>query len=569
MNPFPQLVTALAAISLFGPLVPSGSCAAGDLPDATLDQIVETHAGNIYRRGQTTSLAVGITLNGRTYFKTYGFKSYADQTPANAVDEHSIFEIGSVTKVWTTVLAGQAVATGTLTSQPVSLYTTLGSLSGPLPSIQQALQPATIGDLASFTAGLPDVGDTGGNGERPTIAKWGVSDFVAAISTLVPENYNLKTPAPTDIPAPYFYSDWSTGLLGLLVTNDLSAALPANAVENWESAIHSRIATPLGMTDTYLFSPGPAQASNVVQGYQQATAEAVVQGGKIASIRLNAKGGGYSTPPAITIEQQGGSGATAIAQMEGAAPDLRVKKIVVTNPGTGFRASPRVVFGGPGTGATGQAIILNGQVAGVQVLNGGSGYQSSPAVRFLSGGPGQGASGTGIVSNGRVIAVVIDNPGSGYLPPPAVRIAPGSNVVNTVPVWAAAGALKSSASDLLKLCQLCLGQKDPGGMTVTPELAAGARYALLPLVQNSPKAPGLFTGMTWQVSTGTIEGGFNMQISKDGALPGFASYVSLVPAVNLGVVILRGNNQTKTEYIDPIGDVSTAICLEIQRALME
>jgi CubicO group peptidase (beta-lactamase class C family) len=174
-----------------------------------------------------------------------------------------------------------------------------------------------------------------------------------------------------------------------------------------------------------------------------------------------------------------------------------------------------------------------------------------------------------VVSGGKILGAVVTAAGSGYREPPVVRIPPGDHIVNTVPVWAAAGALKSSARDLLRIAQLYLGQPEVGGQPVPPALTAGARYALQPLVQNAPAVRTEFTGMTWEIDTGPIAGGLNALAGKDGALPGFATYVTLVPAVNLGVVILRSNNQAgQAEYADPIGDVANAIALAVQLALM-
>jgi CubicO group peptidase (beta-lactamase class C family) len=389
--------------------LPRGYSDPGDLPDAVLQQIVDTYVGNAYRRGEATAFSVGITLNGNTFFKSYGFKSFGDTAPTNQINEHSIFELGSVTKVWTTALVGQAVATGTLitddetgtgppTTVPVaiSIYTTLGDFPAALPLLLAPMKEVTIGELASFTAGFPDVGSTNGNGNRPPISRWGVSDFVAAVSQLVPTNYNEFPPLPVPLPAPYFYSDWSTGLLNR---------------------------------------------------------EAVIR---------------------------------------------RLPRCSLAHPHD--QESPR------------------------QVL------QSFPTEPSLG----------------------ITNPGSGYVGPPVVTIAPGGNHVNVVPVWAAAGSLKSSASDLIRLCQLYLGQQEIDGNSVPINLSLGARFALQALIQNTSSDPTNFVGMAWQTSTNAIEGGFNLSVVKDGALPGFASYVELTPAIDLGVVILRSNNQTGTaEYEDP------------------
>ena len=567
---------AVCAASWLALLLPCGHSDSGDLSNVVLQEIVDTYVGNAYRRGEATAFSVGITLNGKTFFYSYGFKSFDDTSSSNEIDQHSIFELGSVTKVWTTALVGQAVATGTLGTQtinPIGIYTTLADFPNALPSLQPATKEVTIGDLASFTAGFPDVGSTGTSGPRPPISQWGVSQFVAAISQLVPTNYNVFPLMSVPLPAPYFYSDWSTGLLGLLVANVFAnSELPADAVDRWFSLVQTNIITPLGMTDTYLFDPSAGQANNVVQGYEQATGEAVVTAGRISAIALKSPGGLYSSAPTITIEGGGGTGVVAQAVMQVSAGNMSVKKILLTKHGRGYVSGPQIEFlGGKGLGAKGQAIVINGAIAGVQILKPGSGYKKAPKVQFSAPkGPGGGvATGSALISSGTVIGVNITNPGSGYIGPPVVQIAPGRNHVNVVPVWAAAGSLKSSASDLIKLCQLYLGQQEIGGNSVPLNLSLGARFALQPLIQYTSANETNFVGMAWQTSAVDIEGGFNLRVVKDGGLPGFASYVELIPAIELGVVILRSNNQTGTaEYEDPIGNVANAVSLAIQGELM-
>ena len=287
----------LAVAILWFSILPHARSAPGELPDSVLDQIVDTFAGHAYRLGQATAFSVGITLNGKTFFKSYGSRSFDDTSASNHIDEHSTFEIGSVTKVFTTALIGQAVATNSM-----SIYTTLADFSGALPSLKTPTKAVTIGELASFTAGFPEVGNTNGKGNRPPISVWGVSDFVTAISKLVPTNYNVNPPVAVSLPTPYFCSDWSTGLLGLLVANSAGSTLPADAVAIWFSL--ATILTPLGLTDTYLSDP--ISSDNVVLGYEQATGKAVVEFGRISGVTLESSGGRYASAPAVIIEQPGG-----------------------------------------------------------------------------------------------------------------------------------------------------------------------------------------------------------------------------------------------------------------------
>jgi hypothetical protein len=75
-------------------------------------------------------------------------------------------------------------------------------------------------------------------------------------------------------------------------------------------------------------------------------------------------------------------------------------------------------FGGAGSGAIGSAVVdALGQVMGINILNGGTGYSNPPYVTILDPcNNGTGAQATAVIDdNGSVIDVIIDNPGSGYL----------------------------------------------------------------------------------------------------------------------------------------------------------
>ncbi|MEN3940926.1 hypothetical protein WJU23_06515 [Prosthecobacter sp. SYSU 5D2] len=73
--------------------------------------------------------------------------------------------------------------------------------------------------------------------------------------------------------------------------------------------------------------------------------------------------------------------------------------------------------------ATATAVVTSGFVTSIVVNDGGSGYQSAPAVS-LAGGEGAGASASAIVSGGQVTQIVIVSPGSGYTSLPEVSVSP-------------------------------------------------------------------------------------------------------------------------------------------------
>lgn len=72
--------------------------------------------------------------------------------------------------------------------------------------------------------------------------------------------------------------------------------------------------------------------------------------------------------------------------------------------------------------ATATATRTGNVVSSVDVVSGGSGYTSVPAVTF-SGGAGTGAAATAVVTDGVVTAVNVTNGGSGYTTDPSVTIA--------------------------------------------------------------------------------------------------------------------------------------------------
>lgn len=117
-----------------------------------------------------------------------------------------------------------------------------------------------------------------------------------------------------------------------------------------------------------------------------ATAVAVIDG-EVDSITITAAGSGYTTATA-TITGGGGSGALATVTLNSGAIDT----ITITDPGSGYTSAPTVTINGDGTGATATASI-DAEVIGVTVTNGGNGYESAPTVSF-TGGAGTGAAAT-------------------------------------------------------------------------------------------------------------------------------------------------------------------------------
>jgi hypothetical protein len=76
-----------------------------------------------------------------------------------------------------------------------------------------------------------------------------------------------------------------------------------------------------------------------------------------------------------------------------------VSSISVTNPGQGFTSAPTVTIDGDGTGASASAVIVNGRIQSIQIINRGIDY--TRATVTISGGGGYGASATAVI-DGRI-----------------------------------------------------------------------------------------------------------------------------------------------------------------------
>lgn len=297
---------------------------------AQVQSIITTAAVNAVNNGKTIGISIGAVLGSNPPVTACaGVSNYATQQP---VATDTIFQIGSITKIFTTGYFGQLVYDGTFSlNQPLSDF-----INGALPGLppNSALADTKLEDIATFAAGLkpstPPPSVTGY--PRPTIAEWGVANFEDWFVTLSPT-------------MEYFYSDSCTGMIGLLSTtaDPTTVPLPANAVNVWLNAIDSNIINPLQMNDTVVVGISEltkSQKSRLANGYQQAIATAVVSNGSVTDIKVNFPGARYKTAPNVSIVSATGTGATANAVL---AANGMVSSIEISNGGSGYATAPTVL----------------------------------------------------------------------------------------------------------------------------------------------------------------------------------------------------------------------------------
>jgi serine-type D-Ala-D-Ala carboxypeptidase/endopeptidase len=192
--------------------------------ELVLDRRARKHVGivaAVRRRGET--IVVG---RGRV----------ADDRP-QAPDERTIFEIGSITKVFTATLLADMAREGLVAlDDPVQRHLPDGVV------MPVRGRPITLADLATHTSGLPRLPKgillrALRDGANP-YASFTVDDLQAAI----PVTKQRREPGRR-----IRYSNYGAGLLGHVLS--LRAGKP------YEQLVAERITTPLGMTDTSVAVP--------------------------------------------------------------------------------------------------------------------------------------------------------------------------------------------------------------------------------------------------------------------------------------------------------------------------
>ena len=215
MHSFPKLIFSfltLAVVSAAAPLTPA---------DLTRD------VAPLVASGALQAVSLGVVQREGAVTAHPGQLS---PTNAAAPDDHTLYEIGSITKVFTSLLLADAVVRG-----EVTLDTTIAQL---LPTDVVLLEGAgeliTLRMLATHTSGLPRIPV-----EIPTddftnpYARYGEAELWASLRT-VKLDFEPGTKAS--------YSNFAAGLLGTL--------LARKAGVSYEELLQARILHPLGMKET-------------------------------------------------------------------------------------------------------------------------------------------------------------------------------------------------------------------------------------------------------------------------------------------------------------------------------
>lgn len=211
-------VATLAVLIFFGPRPVS-------LSDETYgdEQITSTLADNAERGHRT--LSAFVYDNGEVTFGGLG------------ADEHTEFEIGSVTKTFNAELVRQLIEEGAL-----SLDTTVGEL---IDAPESPVSDVRIEELLNHTSGLDRLEGLGFGELMLANLREGGNPY----ANHTPQDIlDIATEASIEGRGEVSYSNYGHALLGQL--------LAASAGTTYDELLRTRIFEPAGMTATYLATPG-------------------------------------------------------------------------------------------------------------------------------------------------------------------------------------------------------------------------------------------------------------------------------------------------------------------------
>ncbi|MCD1587608.1 beta-lactamase [Halomonas sp. IOP_14] len=229
-----KMLAANCGLIMTGSLLLNGSAWASGTPEsADIEALVNDTIAPLMAEHRIPGMAIALSINGQQHYFNYGL---ANQEAGIPVTDETLFELGSVSKIFTASLAGYAQASGALSlSDPASRY--LPELEG------SAFDEITLLELATYTAG-----------ELPLQ----FPESVQSEETMIDYYRQWQ---PESAPGSHrLYSNPSLGLFGYLAAQSLG--------QPFEMAMEEALFTPLGLEHSYFQVP-EAQQANYAYGYSK------------------------------------------------------------------------------------------------------------------------------------------------------------------------------------------------------------------------------------------------------------------------------------------------------------
>ena len=217
-----------------------GSGYASDVTKIDVQALIQKHVDE----SGAVGAVVGLIDHGTTTFYSYGKKSIQDDEP---ISEETIFEIGSITKVFTTLILMDMVANG-----EVELDASIESYLPGIKTPEMNGKKITLRHLATHYSGLPTLPEN----FHPKNPMNPYADYRAEELYAFLSNHILKRE-----PGEKFeYSNLGVGLLGHILSRKVD--------QTYEELICNRICSKLGMGNTVL-TLTEEMREHVAKGYHK------------------------------------------------------------------------------------------------------------------------------------------------------------------------------------------------------------------------------------------------------------------------------------------------------------
>ncbi len=248
--------------------VVENQAAQSSLPLPSDAEIRKTLAERVGGQENDIGIIVGVIEPQGRRIISYGHRNAGDTRP---LDGDTVFEIASVTKVFTALLlADMGERKEVALADPVAKY-----LDFKIP--ERNGRTITLVDLATHTSGLPFMPENAPALNDPAAAKYSAADLKQYIAS-----YQLKR----DIG-----SEWDYSNLGYWL---LSEALSSRAGMNYEDLVRKRVVASLKLTNTD-FALSPKMKTNLAVGHDAALQPAPIAATLGIYSIMPAGGGLYST----------------------------------------------------------------------------------------------------------------------------------------------------------------------------------------------------------------------------------------------------------------------------------
>lgn len=272
--------SAAGVIALTGPALLNRSVFAAEAAKTEQSNVVSTRAGAAQNRAEdvlkvsddktirdilkrridvekrAVGIAVCINTPDRQSFVTWGRERLTDNRP---VTPDTVFEIGSITKVFTALLLADMVRQGEMgLNDPVARHLP-GDFHVPLLEGRQI----TLADLATHTSGLPRwptsfVGPPPSPSFLDEMARFSMEEFKTWLADFRPQSPPFDG---ADSAKGWFYSNIGYALLGM--------AMAYRGGKSYEILLQVRVLNPMGLHET-VFKPAKGMLSRLAESHDAA-----------------------------------------------------------------------------------------------------------------------------------------------------------------------------------------------------------------------------------------------------------------------------------------------------------